>query len=611
MLRPARLAAILLLFVVAGCSTRPPAAKTDSAERRQENPWPHVAAELRRDSDILAVRRVLDQLRINLVNSTDPQFQPDTLDAAHEGQLRKLLNLTDRDIAEIRPASFTGLDAYHLAECYYLRDAARSLGVAGLPPERQARLAFDWVVRQVTLSPLAANYQGQRQFMPPAAPSLVLGRGAGSGLERAYVFIALVKQLGLDGCLVGPPDAALRPWSYAADPMPNVPPRGPFWAVGVRVTDAVLLFDPWRGEPVPGPMGGIATLAQVAADPTLLSPWRADKAAPWLTPHDVVAKSVPFLTASLSSLAPRLTRLEAEIANDAPGVKLTTDAAAFRERFAPATPYKAVGFWNPPEEAFSPTETLASFVPPAEGGLGLLPDLLNTYRASQVPFESFAMPAVLLPKGPAASGELPDPGVPEAVERLRVLCISAYGNTFLASPTPRERIQRGQFAEVAPLLVQRRSAFTAGLERLRTDRNRDAKLVQWAEAARDAYTKLLRARDDAARASAAAEVEAFWKADGATVSAIVDAAISEAGAAEATYLLALCRHEQAERAELTADRAAGTPAEARARARAAEDWSEAAGWWGRYAPFAATQARHFPARPAQAERLAAEARATH
>ena len=47
----------------------------------------------------------------------------------------------------------------------------------------------------------------------------------------------------------------------------------------------------------------------------------------------------------------------------------------------------------------------------------------------------------------------------------------------------------------------------------------------------------------------------------------------------------------------------------RARGNAAAAWAEAAGWWRRYAPYAAPQGRHYPARPAQVARLAAAAQA--
>jgi len=617
---PLLLCAALLVAVAAGCSTKPPAVVKDAGDKKTEDPWPRAAGELRRESELVAARRVLEQLRTDLAGNGDPKFQPASLTADQEKAARALLNLTDREAAEVRPSGYTALDAHHVAECYYLRDAARSLGLAGLPPERQARVAFDWVVRQVAPQPWVTLYDGQRQGMPPAPPSLTLVRGAGSGLERAYVFLGLLRQIGLDGCLVGPPEAAQRAWSYAAQPKPGVLPRGPFWAVGVRVGPHIYLYDPWRGAAVPGPAtntGGVATLAQVQSNPGCLKAWRDDPADPFEAPEADVARSVPFLAIPLSSLAPRFQRLEAETRGDAPGVQLFVDAAALRDRFAAEARAPAVAFWNPPADNFTATRTLAAYVPPTEGGQGTVPQLATRFRADLIPVDLFAVPDALRPRPAAGPNDPADEGVPDAAERIRVLCINGYAVNFVLPPSPRERIQRGQFAEVTPLLIQRRATYLAGLERLRTDRGREDALARWAESAKAVYTKLLRARDreatdPAGAAAAAAAVEEFWKRDVAVVTALADLALSEAGAAEATFLFALCRHEQAVRAQLAAESAPAAKAGAgagRARDKVAAEWAEAVGWWGRYEPYAAAQGRQYPARPAQAARLAAEAQA--
>ena len=620
--RAARLSATLGLALAAalpGCTTKPPVSIKEAADKKNDDPWPRAVAELRRESELVASRRVLEQLRTDLATNGDPKFQPAALSVDREKSLQKLLNLTDREVAEVRPAAFTGLDAHHLAESYYLRDIARSLGVAGLPPERQARVAFDWVTRQVPLQPWVSVYGGQRQLMPPAPPSLALVRGAGSGLERAYVFLGLLTQLGLDGCLVGPPEAAGRGWSYAAVPKPNAPPRGPFWAAGVRVGPHVYLYDCWRGAAVPGPAtnaGGVATLAQVQANPAFLKPWRDDPADPWDVPPADVAAAVPFLAVPLSSVAPRFERLEAELRNDTPGVKLFVDAVALQARFAAETKL-AVAAWNPPGEGFSATRVLSSFVPPREGGGAEIPELGAKFRDDLVPLDLFALPDALLPRRPAGPNDPGDPGVPEALDRIRALCVGIYRGSFAAPPSPRERVQRGQFAEVTPLLIQRRLGFLAGIERLRTDRNRDDELAKFAATAKELYTKLVRARvrdaaDPVGAATANAAVEEFWRKEVAAVTALVDVAASEAGAAEATFLIALSLHEQAERAQLVYEAArAGKPGAGveRARGNAAAAWAEAAGWWRRYAPYAAPQGRHYPARPAQVARLAAAAQA--
>ncbi len=317
---------VLAAFALPGC-TRPPTFKADETERDAVDPWQGVVAQLRRENDPAGCRRILNQLNNDLALKPDAP-QPVGLTPEAEKTLRELLRLRDDEVKEIRPASFSGLDPVYLAECLYLRDAARSLDVGGLPPGRQAELAFAWVCRQVVLQPwISAGPQGQPVAMPPIPPTAVLRRGSGSGLERAYVFLALLQQLDLDGSLVGPPEAADRDWTFRPEKADGLP-RGPFWAVGVRAGADVLLFDPWRGEPVPGPNGqGVGTLTQVKANPDQLKPWREDKAKPWNVSPDEVKASVPVLAVPLSAVAPRMKRLEEELRSDLP-VRLAADPVA-------------------------------------------------------------------------------------------------------------------------------------------------------------------------------------------------------------------------------------------------------------------------------------------
>src|SRR5262249_4036985 len=145
-------------------------------------------------------------------------------------------------------------------------------------------------------------------------PSYVLRRGYGSGLERAYVFLALLQQLGIDGCLVGPPDTAEKP-SYFVPTGPDGKPltagaKGPFWAVGARVGADVILFEPWRGERFHG------TLAALKANPDPLKPWFDDKA--WGVTPDDIKKGAVFLAAPVSALAPRMELLESKLRAEAP-----------------------------------------------------------------------------------------------------------------------------------------------------------------------------------------------------------------------------------------------------------------------------------------------------
>ncbi len=587
--------------------TRPPTTNHGTSAREAVNPWQGVVAQLRKENDPTGCRRILNQLNNDLAQKPDAPH-PASLTPEAEKPLRDLLKLRDDEVKEIRPASFSGLDPVYLAECLYLRDAARGLDLTGLPKPRQAELAFAWVCRQVVLQPwLSVGPGGQPVTMPPVPPSAVLRRGSGSGLERAYVFLALLQQLELDGAFIGPPESVERDWTYRPEGSVGLP-RGPFWAVGARVGADVLLFDPWRGEPVPGAGGqGVGTLAQVKSNPDQLKPWREDKANPWKVAADEVKASVPVLAVPLSAVAPRLKELENELRADLP-VRLTADPVALRARFAAEAKLPDLKFWNPQTEEFSYKRVLASFTPVAEGGSARDDQIALRYRASMIPPTLFAVPAELAPQSET------DVGVPEAVDRIRNAAVNSFGSSFLVPPTPREEVQRGQFHDAAPRLVKLRHDFSTAQDRVRQDHDRGVK--EWAEKAREVYTRLARARDEertspGAAAEAQRAVDQFWREGLQTFGALVDRTVADAGLAESTYLLALCKHEQAEQLQVRAGRQAADPkqkaAAERTRSQVASAWKEARAWWEKYEPFAPTQDRAFPGRAAHAKRLAEQA----
>jgi hypothetical protein len=418
------------------------------------------------------------------------------------------------------------------------------------------------------------------------------------------VLLALCQQLGLDAVLVGPPAAADQGWTADASPKPGQPPRGPFWAVGVRAGGDLRLYDPWAGQPLPGPDGnGVLTLAQAVANPDLAKPAGASA--------DAVKASVPFLGVPLPALAPRLKRLEAGLAADT-GVRLFADLPDRVKAFADAAKVSPK-VWNPPGDPFAYPRVLAGFIPPADGGQSPLPTLMAEYRASQLPagLIRFAFVPGLLPD----PSDPADVGAPDAVQQLQLECINRIGGQFLTDPTPRERVQRGQPDAVAGL-VALRDEYQKGQERLRTDRDREARTAEWVKEARERGRKLAAARDrnPAALAEAEQGFQKFWADTRRVSTALVDLAVADTGAGEATYLLALAKHEQAERAQGRADRLAADPKPRAgdldaARGKAADAWAEARGWWGRYAPFADAQNKAFPGRADHARRLADRAAA--
>src|SRR5262249_141879 len=160
------------------------------------------------------------------------------------------------------------------------------------PKLMQAELAFQWVMRQVTL---------QQRGDELLSPHLVLHGGQGTAHERALVFLALLHQLNLDGCMIAVPGDA--------------PDQLRFCLPAVLMADAdasaFSLSEPRLGLPLPGPGGkGVATLAQLREQPELLGPLTADKDAPYDVTPEQARRAEVYLVCPLSALAPRMKFLE-------------------------------------------------------------------------------------------------------------------------------------------------------------------------------------------------------------------------------------------------------------------------------------------------------------
>jgi hypothetical protein len=564
---PRPIAFVVLAASLAGCGS--PAGSNGGATSttgRKVEPWENVANRLRKENDLSACKTALGQLNNELAERTDLPPVPALTDEAAKN-LAALVPLSTDDIAEIRGASYSALDPAYVAECFHLRDAARSLDPSGLPPQDLVRLGFAWVCRQVYLQPWELEREG---YIPAVPPSYVLLRGHGSGIERAYVFLALLQQFGVDGCFIG--DAGQS--SLKVVNQKSVLHRGPFWAVGARVGPDIFLFDPWTGEPFPAPDGkGVATLAQVKADP-----------AKWKLPEAEVKASSIVLAVPLSALAPRMATLESKILADT-GVRLAMDASALKNRFPPEAK-----FWNPAGDRFTYTRMLVAFLPTEEGGLDRAESQYRPhtlYRRSLIPKSLSTLPAGLNPA---------------AAERLQMAILGVYGLSFFEPPTPRERIQRGQFQDAARYLMQKLDAFGYGQERLRAVDPAD--LAAWTEKANGAFEFLNSARyptpgqtsplpeNDPGVMDARAKLDEFWRGTEPVWRVFVDRATASLGRAEAAYLLALAKHEEAERGQ--------------SRGSAVNAWRQAASSWNAY--LEQEGENRIPARSVHAKALAARAK---
>ncbi|AMV25955.1 hypothetical protein VT84_16270 [Gemmata sp. SH-PL17] len=587
-----------VLVGASGCTKPPTGVKnTEEQPTTKGDPWKVAGQRLRKETDWAACRTALGGLATDLNTQTketlpvlsDPEF----------ASLSQLVPLSADDREEVRATTFTAHDSAYLADCLYLRDAADSLALGRFPPDQRAERAFAWVCRQVYLRPwmLIAGRADGASALPPTA---VLRRGFGSGLERMYVFLALLQQLELDGCLIGGPDAGKQPAGLPLVTPDNKAfvtgaPRGPFWAVGVRIGADVKLFDPWRGQAFP------VTLAQLKANPDAAKEWFADQANVSGATLDDAKKATAFLAVPVNALAPRMGLVETKLKSDL-GVKLAYDAKALQSAFRDPKP----AFWNPSNEPNQPNQRAAfayghasrALLPLDMGGTDRNPPgvrLFDVYRREQLPNSVFRIPAGIQPDGQIA-------------QRLRAGAAGALGLSFIEPPNPRERIQRGQFQDAAKDLVTKQETFANGRERLRLNKDAGFQIKEWVELVTGLYQELGRVqldanRDKSVEAAVLGQIDSAWKQPG--VQLIVDQASSEVGLAESTLLLALCKHELAERSQARLEAATGAEAD-RLRPDAIDAWKTALSAWRTYEQNAVAHAG-FPGRSEHARVLAARA----
>ncbi len=497
---------------------------------------PALLEPLARDGGRLQCRAVLQRLN---ARGDRPAVG---MDDARRRWLREQGNLDEAELAEVESGAFTPLDAHHLEACLLFRDAARALDVQGLPDRDRAAAAFAWTIRQVRLR----ESDGE-----PIPPVYILRRGWGDAVQRSLVFLALLDQLDIPGCMMVVPDGdGKRPW------LP-----------GALVGGDLLLFDARLGVPLPGP-DGVATLLQVRARPELLQSLTVDMDHKYDVSLEQARRAEGCVAVPLTAWAPRMTTLQDAMKPSNP-VRLAADPGALSAKIQEIVKTPPCSF----PQSGGPLRLLIGFLPPEEGGNdrpvgpGWVPRVWR-YGSSLVEW----------PLLPPAVGALPDNVDPG--RRLRLQFARPFTDFYLEAGTPRDLILHGRLDEATARLVATLDRAKDQQDWLRSHPMLEAEVAAWCQKARTAQADVLIAQDEARRIGPEAEprltgarerLAALWSAKEAeSVARLLNAAAAQALTAEASYQLALCKHEQAERAR------------GRDAARLAETWRGVAERWTRH-----------------------------
>jgi len=272
------------------------------------------------------------------------ESQPDPMLATLPADLVKLPM-----VENLGQVHFTAYDGYMLMEAVWLRDASRSKWAGGGTADELhvARSLFDWTVRNIQ-----TDYDTPQRV--PQVPWETLFLGHGTTWERAWTYILLLRQRGIDAALLALPAEGSTPEKTLAEK--SLKP----WCVGVLIGEKekkLYLFDPKLGLPIPGPEGIVAdksgrldvqpaTLDQVAANPKLLDRLARGGDAPYWARKADLKRTVALVESSPLYLSPRAKRVESRLSGEQ---RLVLNADPSRQ----AARFKAAGMddvrlWNLP-----------------------------------------------------------------------------------------------------------------------------------------------------------------------------------------------------------------------------------------------------------------------
>lgn len=211
------------------------------------------------------------------------------------------------EVASLDKMLFSPYDGYALQEAVWMRDLSNWARGDAVEDLARAENLFDWVVRNLQLMEDDPDRLAQRPW-----ETLLWGRG--TAVDRAWVFVLLLRQQGIDAVVLGLPNPK-DPTGKKLDP----------WAVGVLVGKELYLFDPRLGLPIPGPAGAKyedgrlvvhpATLAQAAADPSLLRKLDVPEH-PYPVDAERLAGVVALIEGSPAYLAARMQVVESRLVGD-------------------------------------------------------------------------------------------------------------------------------------------------------------------------------------------------------------------------------------------------------------------------------------------------------
>ncbi|BBO34763.1 tetratricopeptide repeat protein [Lacipirellula parvula] len=255
---------------------------------------------------------------------------------------------------ELRDGVFADWEGRALAEAVWARDVALWARGTADTDEKVAAALFDWTVRNVQLDPTPTLFAdrtagGENKTEANAEPADSIHRpwqamvfGHGSAAHRAWVFVELLRQQNIAAAIIRP--------------LEGDPAKLPL-LVGVFIGDEVQLFDPQLGLPLRNKDGGVATLAEVSADDSLLRQFDVDGEYAYGATAEQMAGVEAFIVASPLQLSRRAQELEKALEGEN-FVRLAADPQAVAARLAKVPQVQQTKLWTLPYQSYLDEQTI-------------------------------------------------------------------------------------------------------------------------------------------------------------------------------------------------------------------------------------------------------------
>ena len=186
-------------------------------------------------------------------------------------------------------------DQWFLQEAVWMRNVSKLARADQFEDLPVAERLFDWTVRNIQLEP---DPPSTRQYRHLPFETLLLS--SGTAIDRAWVFVLLARQQGLDVVMLG----------LADEDGKNVRP----WLPALFSGGELYLFDCRLGLPIAGPDGrGVATLKDAVADDRLLRKLDLDEQNPYPVHAVDLQHVVAFVEATPASLSRRMALVESRL----------------------------------------------------------------------------------------------------------------------------------------------------------------------------------------------------------------------------------------------------------------------------------------------------------